>query len=192
HAARHLTPRKHPLRTRGPQRPDAPVVHGAEAHGAPIEAVAFDGAGEALALGDAHHVHVFPGPEHIGPNLLADLQTGEVLPVAHPHFLQVAGRLNARRPEVALLRLVEALFLDLAKAQLQRGVAVPFGGALLDNDTRPGLDDGHRHRVPGFIKDLRHANLSAENALGHSVAPPLPGLAPQAGVAPDPAYSLIS
>src|SRR5690606_15816756 len=125
--------------------------------------------------------------------LRADLQAGEPLALAPPRFAQVADGLAPGGLEVALLGLVYPPLLLLAKAQLQGGVAVPFGGAFVHDHARTGLNDRHRHRVAGFVKDLRHANLSAQNAFGHPAAPPMPGLKPQRGARaahPGPAYSL--
>ena len=68
----------------------------------------------------------------------------------------------------ALKRLRQALRLGGREADLGGRVALALGPAGGDHGARSGLDDGHRHEHPLGGVDLRHAELSSDEAADHN------------------------
>ena len=56
---------------------------------------------------------------------------------------------------------------DFLKSQLNGGVAVLFLGLLLHHGAGARLNDGDRDDLAGFIEDLGHTHLLADNGLLH-------------------------
>ena len=147
------------------------AVHRAAAVGHPTAAgvPALDDALVALTLADAGHVNVIA----LGKGIRLDL-------VAHVHlccfvqleFLEHFLHGNFRLLQVALFRLGELPFRNVLEAQLYGVVAVLLLGLLLDHDAGTCLDHSDRDDLTGFVKDLGHADLSADDGLFHVGFPP--------------------
>ena len=126
-------------------------------------AAALDHALIAVALADAGDVHAVAGSEGGGGDLIAHIQLSGLVQfelLEHPQSL-------ASLLAVAQLRLGELALGDFVEAQLNGGVAVFFLGLLLHHGAGARLDDGDRDDLAGFIEDLRHADLLADNGLFH-------------------------
>ncbi|MPM75191.1 hypothetical protein SDC9_122182 [bioreactor metagenome] len=71
---------------------------------------------------------------------------------------------------MARFGLGELAFGDILEAELHGVVAVFFRCLLLHDGAGAGLDDGDRDDLSGFVKDLRHADLLADNGLFHLIS----------------------
>src|SRR5579864_300520 len=137
------------------------MMHGAVRGIASAEVPPFYGAGKALALGDAGHVHEFPGLEAIDQHAVAGL--GIIGGIIEANFAQAAHGRDIGLLEVSHHGLGDALRLDeFHKSELRGIVAVFFLGAPLHHNAGPGL----QHRAPNrgaiFGEDLGHAQLDSE------------------------------
>ena len=83
------------------------------------------------------------------------------------NLAQIAHGAYARLREVALHGLVDLLFLDVTKTDLDGLVAIGLGGLDLRDHAGASLDDGHGNDGVIFSPDLRHAQLTAENRIDH-------------------------
>ena len=136
-----------------------------------VGAVALNDALVAVALADAGHVHKVAGGEGVSGDfvahvvLLAVLQ-GELL----QHLLELG---DASLLLVAGLGLGELALGDGLESQLNGLIAVLLGSLLLHHGAGAGLDHGHGDRVSGFIEDLGHADLFADDRFLHIGFPPI-------------------
>src|SRR5699024_533555 len=87
--------------------------------------------------------------------------------VVQLELLQGALASVASLLQVTQLRLGELLLSYVAVAQLNGVVAVLLLGLLLHHGAGARLDDGDRDDLAGFVEDLRHADLLADNGLFH-------------------------
>ena len=126
------------------------------------KAVAFHTTGEALTLGSTGDVHEVNAFENLNGDVLSNLVTRDVV---HANLGHVAAGGNASFLEVTCLRLLSLAGVNLAIGDLDGVVAIVFYGANLGNHTRPSFDDGNRNNAVGFVEDLSHAELGAQNAL---------------------------
>ena len=147
------------------------TVDGAAAvgHSAAAGVPALDNALEALTLADAGHVDVIALGKGVGLDLVAHVHLGglgelELL----EHFLHGDFSLL----QVTLLRLGELPFRNVLEAQLYGVVAVLLLGLLLHHDAGTCFDHSDRDDLTGFVKDLGHTDLSADDGLFHVGSPP--------------------
>ena len=138
----------------------------AVAHGGALGAVTLDDAGVALALADAGAVHMIALGEHVGPDDIAHVDGGAVV---QAELLEHLQGLSARLGQVAQLRLGELALGDGLEAHLHGLIAVVLEGLLLHHGAGAGLDDGHGDDLAVGVKDLRHADLFADDCLFHLV-----------------------
>ena len=73
-------------------------------------------------------------------------------------------RLDMSDREPAALGLGDVLDLGLADAELQRGIAVLFLGAMGDDLAALDLEDGDRHVIARVGEDAGHAQLLCDDA----------------------------
>src|SRR5437870_6447581 len=92
------------------------------------------------------------------------------LAVGQAELAQHRESAGARLGEVSGEGLRQALRLGGREAHLGGRVALARGPAGGDHGARPGLDDGHRHEHPLRGVDLRHAELSSDEAAERHVA----------------------
>ena len=85
--------------------------------------------------------------------VLGDAELGE------PHL-----RLDMSDGEAAALGLRHVLHLGLADAELERGIAVLFLGAMRDHLAALDLEDRDRHVVARVGEDAGHAQLLCDDA----------------------------
>ena len=128
-----------------------------------VSAPALDDALIAVTLADAGHVHAIAHGEHGGVDLVAHVELGGVIQL---ELLQDAQDL-AGLLAVAHLGLGQLALGNFLKSQLNGGVAVLFLGLLLHHGAGACLDDSDRDDLAGFIEDLGHAQLLADNGLFH-------------------------
>ena len=127
--------------------------------------VALDNALVAVALADAGHVHEVAGGEHVSVQLVADLVLAAILQrELLEHLLEL---LDAGLLLVAQLGLGELALGDGLITQLNGVVAILLGGLLLHHGAGAGLDQGDGHHMAGFIEDLGHADLFADDRFLH-------------------------
>ena len=116
-----------------------------------------------MALADAGDVHPVAGGEHGGGELVAHVELGGLVQLElleHPQAL--AGLLA-----VARLGLGQLLLRDFFKSQLDGGIAVLLHGLLLHHGAGARLNDGDRDDLTGFVEDLGHTHLLADDGLFH-------------------------
>ena len=142
------------------------TVHGAAAVGLlqPGGPVALHHALIALALAGAGDVHPVPGGEHVGLNLVAHV---EGVAVGQAELLEGLLAGVPRLFQVAQLGAGELALRHVAVAQLYGAVAVLLCGLFLHHGAGARRDDGDRDDLTGFVEDLRHADLLADNGLFH-------------------------
>src|ERR1700722_12391969 len=148
-----LTATGRPMRTMR----DRHAVCGAQA----AEVPPLHRAGEALADRHTSDIDILSDGEVVGGDLgsdrdhlvLFDAELGE------PHL-----RLNMGDGKTAALSLRHVLHLGLADAELKRGIAVLFLGAMRDHLAALDLENGDRHVVPCVGEDAGHAQLLCYNA----------------------------
>src|SRR5262249_43045686 len=127
------------------------------------EVMALDRALEALADPDPAHLDLVARREGLDRDRLADDGLARAAELD-----EMAVRLDAVLLQVAELALRELPLRDGVERELHGLVAVRLVRLHLDDRTRPGLDHGHRRDDARLrIEDLRHADLSAEDALCH-------------------------
>ena len=147
------------------------TVDGAAAVGHPAASgvPALDNALEALTLADAGHVDVIALGKGVGLNLVAHVHLSCLVQLEFlEHFLHGDFRLL----QVTLFRLGELPLGHVLEAQLHGVVAVLLLGLLLHHDAGACFDDSDRDDLTGFVKDLGHADLSADDGLFHVGFPP--------------------
>ena len=144
-----------------------------------VVAEPLDGAGVALALGNARNVDRVADGECIGLDDVADAQSRAVV---EPKFTQHALERDARLGEMALERFVDGLFGDVAETELHGFIAVVFGCLLLYDNARAGLNDRHGDHFAAFVKKLRHADFLAYDALLHTFLYLLSGASQAVGI----------
>ena len=132
--------------------------------GTTMETVPANAALETTTLGNALDIHALAGGEHIGQQLLADL---EILNALHANLAQNAQRRQIRvaMAQMANLALGQAAGLGLAEAELNGGVAVLLERLDLCDVAGTCLDDGDRNHCASACEQLRHAHLAAQNTL---------------------------
>ena len=130
-----------------------------------VRAVALDDALIAVALADAGHVHAIALGEQFARQLVADLELGAVLQSELFQNLLELGDTGLLL--VAGLGLGELTLGDGVEAELHRLVPVLLGGLLLHHGAGARLNDGHGKGVSGFVEDLGHADLLADDCLFH-------------------------
>ena len=128
-----------------------------------VAAAALDSALVAVALADAGDVHAVAGGEHGGVDLVAHIQRGGVIKLELLEDAQGLADLLA----VAQFGLVQLALGDFLKSQLDGGVAVLLLGLLLHHGAGARLNDGDRDDLAGFVEDLGHTQLLADNGLFH-------------------------
>src|SRR5690242_5796762 len=140
--------------------------HRAVARAAAAAVPALHDAGEAFALARADDV-----------DAVARLEAAHGDRVAGLHLIEAAAefaydRLRRRLQllEVAAHRLGEMLELRVLEAEDRGVVAVLVGRPQLDDRARAGRDHGDRHVAPVIREHVRHADLTADDAL-HDVLP---------------------
>ena len=143
------------------------AVHraGTMAHRGAACVPALDDAGVALTLGDTGYVNAIALSEHVSLDHVANLEHGAILKAELLEVLlhRVAGLL-----QVAELRLVELLLLDVCKAHLNGVIAFLLLGLELGHDAGTCLDDGDRDDLALSVEDLGHANLLADDCFLHT------------------------
>ena len=128
--------------------------------------MALDRALEALADPDAGDLDLVAGLEDLDGDRLA--LDGAVDAAAE--LDELAVRADAELLQVAELGLRELALGDGVERELHGVVAVGVRDLHLHDRARAGLDHGDRgDRTRLRVEDLRHAELSAEDSLGHSV-----------------------
>ena len=126
-----------------------------------------------MALAGAGDVDLVARGEHIDLHLVAHVVGGAVLKA---QLAQLAAGGYVRLGEVALHGLVDELLGAVlgvgVKAHLNRLVAVLFDRLLLDNRAGTRLNDSDREQAAVLGKDLRHADLLADDTFLHDILPP--------------------
>ena len=135
-------------------------------HGGALGAVTLDNAGVALALADAGAVNVLALSEDVGLDDVAHIDSGAVV---QAELLQDLHGLHASLGEVAQLGLVELALGDGLIAHLHGLITVVLDSLLLHHGAGAGFDDGHGDDLAVGVKDLRHADLFADDCLFHLV-----------------------
>src|SRR5205085_11018790 len=144
-----LASHAHPLvDTRGgrgrPDRPGLLDVVRAVGHRTAAEVVPLVLAGKTLALRGAGHVDQLTSLEEVDLECLAQLE----VPIAlETDLAQVAMGRDARFLVVPGLRLGDQLFLDRAKAELDRAIAVLLNGPHAHHGAGSGLEHGDRRAL---------------------------------------------
>ena len=82
-------------------------------------------------------------------------------------LLQVLLGGNASLLQVACLGLAQLVLLDVAKAELDGGVAVGLNGLLLSHDAGACFHNGNRDDLAALIEDLGHAHFFADDCFFH-------------------------
>ena len=118
----------------------------------------------AVALGDTGDVHVIAGGEHGGIDLVADIELGSVVKFELFQDTQSLAGLLA----VTQFGFGELALGDFIEAQLNGNIAVLFRGLFLHDGAGACLNDSDRDDLAGFIEDLGHTQLLADNGLLHS------------------------
>ena len=151
-------------------------------------AVALDHALEAVALADAGDVDELAGGEHVGLHLRAHLILGAVLELELlQDFFQLG---DAGLFLVAGLRLGELALRNSLVTQLNGLIAVLLSALLLHDGAGAGLDHRNGDHASGFIEDLGHADLFADDRFFHTGTSSyfkrllVGGVAQWAGIAP--------
>ena len=125
-----------------------------------------------MALGDAGNVDLVAGSEGVSLNFVADVHVSSVLQL---ELLQVLLGGNASLLQVACLGLAQLVLLDVAKAELDGGVAVGLNGLLLGNDAGACFHNGNRDDLAALIEDLGHAHFFADDCFFHGCFSPFLG-----------------
>ena len=126
----------------------------------PMEVVPLHDAGEPLPLRDTDDVDVLARRELLDGDLRAHLVGRRVV---RSDLDEVLRRRDSTFREMSLHRLRNAGLFDVAEAKLHGGVAVAILGSDLRDDTRTGLNDGHRNGTAFIGEDLGHAQLLAQD-----------------------------
>ena len=124
-----------------------------------IEAVPLDAARKSASLGGAGHIDQLTRCKEIRAELLSDLVAVQLF-FLERNLAQVTYCRHTVDLEVLQLTLAQSLWLDVAKANLNCRIPVYVFGLFLRDVARPDLDHSDRHD-DSFVKDLRHADLSA-------------------------------
>src|SRR3954451_15557502 len=127
---------------------------------AAAEAVALDGALEALALGDAGDLDLLALLEHVDGQLLADLEALALV----AKLREVAQRRVAGLLDVAELGLVQLALGHVAVAELHGVVAAVVLGAQARDPARAGLHDRDALDHAVLDEQLCHPDLRAEQS----------------------------
>ena len=125
---------------------------------------ALDDAGVALALADAGDIHFVAFGEDVGKHSVAYVIRRNIV---QPELFQVFLHADAGFLQVAGFRLAQLFLGDIRKTQLNGIKAFFVRSFLLHNGAGAGLDDGDRDHLACLVKDLRHADLLADNGLFH-------------------------
>ena len=134
----------------------------AVAHGGALGIVALDDAGVAFTFADAGGVHLVARSKDVSLQHVAHF---ELVVAVDLDFLQDTKQLSAGLGQVALLALGEVLLGGGLIAQLDSFIAVLFGGLLLNDGAGARFDDSNGNDLTGFIEDLGHADLFADDCL---------------------------
>src|SRR5690606_9558170 len=134
------------------------AVRGAEA----AEAVALHDTGVPLAFRLSGDVNLFTRLEHVSGDLLTDRVLAGV---GGAHLDVVAARGEVVLTQVIAERLVHLARVDVAVAELNRGVPIGLRGTDASHDSWAGLQHRHRHNFAGLVEDLGHAELFAQDSL---------------------------
>src|ERR1700733_650786 len=148
-----LTPAGGPMRTMR----DRHAVGGAQ----PAKVPPLHRPRKSLADRHAGDIDILPDGEVIGGDLRPDR---DHLVLFAPELGEPHLRLDMGDGEAAALRLRYVLHLGLADAELKRGIAVLFLGAMRDHLAALDLENGDRHVVPCVGEDAGHAQLLCYNA----------------------------
>ena len=129
-----------------------------------LQIPALNAAGPAFALAGALHVHAVALREDVGLDNVAHVQGAGVV---EAELAQGLLRRNVTFFKVALHGLVHAVQLQLAIAELYAFIAICFRGLLLDDGAGAGFHHGDRDDISLGVKDLRHADLLADDTFLH-------------------------
>ncbi len=119
--------------------------------GATVEAMTFDYARKALALGSADDIYPLSHREHADIELLPALIAADII---RPHFAQVAQR--GQLLQMALFRLVQALGISIA--DLNGIVLVMLFGLDLCNIARPSFNECDGNNISLSLHDALPIN----------------------------------
>ncbi len=133
-------------------------------HRGAMTAAALDRTFVAVTLADAGDVDLVADCENACLDLVADVHLSSLFNL---EFLQVLLEGNVCLLQVTCFRLGQLGFLDILKAQLNRIVAVFFGGLLLRDDAGTCLDDSYRNDLAALIENLGHAHFFADDRFLH-------------------------
>ena len=126
--------------------------------------VALDNALVALALGNAHNVHLVALCEDISLQHVANVHCGNIFQTELAQGL-LGG--NVCLLEVTCSCLVDLLGGNLAEAQLNSLVAIALDGLLLHDGAGTSLDDGDGNDLAVRVEQLGHTDFLADNAFNH-------------------------
>lgn len=105
---------------------------------------------------------LFTRLEHVSGDLLTDRVLAGV---GGAHLDVVAARGEVVLTQVIAERLVHLARVDVAVAELNRGVPIGLRGTDASHDSWAGLQHRHRHNFAGLVEDLGHAELFAQDSL---------------------------
>src|ERR1700722_5812655 len=118
-------------------------------------------AGEALADRHSGDIDILPHSKVVGGDLRSDWNH---LVLGDAELRQAHLRLDMGDGEAAALGLRHILHFGLADAELERGIAVLFLGAMRDHLAALDLENRNRHVIARVGEDAGHAQLLCDNA----------------------------
>ncbi len=133
--------------------------------GAALEAMSFDGPGEAPSLAGADDVDGLARLEDVDFDFLALFDVLVDVTMADAEFAQIAQRGQVVALQMSQLPLGEALGFGFLVAKLDGEIAVTVDGTNLGDIAGPGLDDGDGNGIAFVVKDLGHTHFFTDYAL---------------------------
>ena len=130
----------------------------------PGKTMAFYDAGETLADGGAGHVDELAGDEMGRRHFGADIDKAIL---GNAEFGQFTLRFDLGLGIMATHGLGDVLDLGHAPTQLQRVIAVAFGGFLGHHLTAPDIKHGHRHMGAVVSEQAGHADFAGNQTGTH-------------------------
>src|ERR1700723_2665772 len=166
HMSRHAHSFEHARRKRRRANRSSDLEHRSVRLGTAAEVMPLHDALEAFSLAHAHDVDELFAFKNLHQHAVANLPRSLAVAIAlKPHFAHELHRRKIILRQVSACRLGEPrLFHELDQANLSRFVSVLHRQLMLRHHTRTSLQHCHRAHVALRVKQLRHADLLAQNA----------------------------
>ncbi len=124
--------------------------------GLTFEAVALDSTCEATPFGSAYHIYSLAHVEDADRDLLSLLV---LFQIRGANFAQVAQGRQITLAQMTTLPPGQTFGFDFLEAQLYRLVPIPLQCLLLDDETRPSLDNRNRDNLSTLVEYLGHTHF---------------------------------